>query len=368
MRVLYDHQLFSLQDAGGASRYYYELARYLAGLPDVQMELLLGVNASVHPFQELASGRTTVISFGGFLRPGVARFVVNEAFSNAVAPFRGRMDLYHSTLYRCMPLVRARRIVATHHDCTQERFPSEFRFAKKVIRAKKSLYARADAIICVSESCRKDLLSFYDVNAAKTRVIHHGITRMGRSGQAAEKLRMRVRREYLLFVGSRAPYKNFDALLKAFHATGLRDSLDLLVLGGGPLTTAERALMAGLNLSDCVVSIPEVSDEFLGEAYAAAKLFVYPSLWEGFGFPPLEAMAAGCPVLASNTSSMPEVCQDAPFYFDPQDQASFTRGLLAAVNDEVARRQAIEKGNKVAARYSWSKCGEQTLALYHGCQ
>ena len=98
------------------------------------------------------------------------------------------------------------------------------------------------------------------------------------------------------------------------------------------------------------------------------KLFVYPSLCEGFGFPPLEAMAVGCPVLASHTSSIPEVCLDAPFYFDPQDQRSFTRALRHAMNDEKARRQAIEKGSKVAAQYSWSKCGKQTLALYRECQ
>ena len=189
-----------------------------------------------------------MISLGSSLRPGVARFIINEAFSNAVAPFRGRMDVYHSTLCRCMPLVRSRRIVATHHDCTQERFPSEFRFAKRVIRARKSLYARADAIICVSESCRKDLLSFYDVSAAKTRVIHHGITALPRCRDAAQKLQTHVRREYILFVGSRAPYKNFNGLLKAFREAGLHDSLDLLVLGGGVLTPEEAALAAELEL------------------------------------------------------------------------------------------------------------------------
>src|SRR5271165_5844203 len=123
MRILYDHQLFSLQDADGGSRYFYELAQFLAATPGVQTEFLLGTNGSVHPFQALASEKTTVISLGGSLRPGVARFIINEAFSNAVAPFRGRMDVYHSTLYRCVPLVRARRIVATHHDCVHERFP-----------------------------------------------------------------------------------------------------------------------------------------------------------------------------------------------------------------------------------------------------
>jgi glycosyltransferase involved in cell wall biosynthesis len=267
-----------------------------------------------------------------------------------------------------LPLVRARRIVLTHHDCLHERFPELFPDVKNVLRAKKRLYAQADTIICVSESSRKDLLEFYPFDAAKTRVIYHGITPLPRDSGGTGKLRSPQRREYLLYVGSRASYKNFAGLLKAFRESGLQNSLDLLVFGGGPLINAETALLAGLGLSNCVLSIPEVSDESLGEAYAAAKLFVYPSLCEGFGFPPLEAMAAGCPVLASNTSSIPEVCLDAPFYFDPLDLDSFVRGLLQAVNDEDARRSAIANGKRVAARYSWTRCGQETLALYRECQ
>ncbi len=368
MRVLYDHQLFSLQNAGGGSRYFYELMHFLATVPDVQIELLLGMNGSVHPLQDLASERVTIRSLPGSVPPGIRRFLVNEAFSNAVAPFRGKVDVYHSTLYRRVPLVRARRIVATHHDCVHERFPELFPDAGKIRRAKQRLYRDADAIICVSESSRKDLLSYYQVSAAKTRVIHHGISPLPRCRDAAQKLRMHLRREYILFVGSRAPYKNFNALLHAFHDTGLYDSVDLLVLGGGPLTPEERTMMSQLGLNESVISLPAVSDCILGEAYAGARLFVYPSRCEGFGFPPLEAMTAGCPVLASNTSSIPEVCQDAPFYFDPEDQGSFIHALLVAMNDQEARTQAINKGSEVAAQYSWKRCGEQTLALYRECQ
>ncbi len=208
MRVLYDHQLFSLQDAGGGSRYFYELARFMAATPGVQTDLLLGMNNSVHPFQNLASERTSVISFGSSLPPGMWRFLFNEAFGNMVAPFRGKMDVYHSTLYRCVPFVRARRIVATHHDCVHERFPQLFPDVEKIRRAKKRLYRLADAVICVSEASRRDLLAFYDVSDAKTTVIHHGISRMAPCSKAAENLRMHIRRPYLLFVGSRAPYKN----------------------------------------------------------------------------------------------------------------------------------------------------------------
>src|SRR5208283_4010531 len=368
MRVLYDHQVFSLQDAGGGSRYFYELMVFMAAAPGVQMELLLGMGSSVHSFENLASEKTTVTLLGGSLRPGIWRYLVNEAFTNAVAPFRGKMDVYHSTLYRCVPMVRAQRLVATHHDCVHERFPEMFSDTGKIRHAKARLYREADAIICVSESSRKDLLSFYDVNAAKTRVIYHGVARMADGSKASGRLRTQLRREYILFVGSRVSYKNFTGLLEAFHDTGLKDSLDLLVLGGGPLTPEQTALISRLGLTDSVISMPLVSDGILAEAYAGAKLFVYPSLCEGFGFPPLEAMSVGCPVLASHTSSIPEVCLDAPFYFDPQDQASFTRALLDALNNEEGRQQAIEKGSEVAARYSWNKCGEETLALYRECQ
>lgn len=368
MRVLYDHQLFSLQDAGGGSRYFYELMKFMAAAPGVQMELLLGMSDSVHSFRSLASERTKVSALGGALRPGIWRYIVNEVYTNAVAPFRGRMDVYHSTLYRSVPLVRARRIVATHHDCVQEKFPQLFPDVGKIRRAKKRLYQQADAIICVSEASRKDLLAFYNVDAAKTRVIHHGIASMARCRSAADELQNHLRRPYILFVGSRAAYKNFVALLQAFHDTGANTSLDLLVLGGGSLTREETALIGELKLSDSITSLPIVSDDILAEAYAGACLFVYPSLCEGFGFPPLEAMSVGCPVLASHTSSIPEVCLDAPIYFDPQDQASFNAALLVAINDEQARRQAIEKGSKVVSQYSWKKCGDQTLALYYECQ
>ncbi len=364
MRILYDHQLFSLQNAGGASRYFYELMRFLATIPEVKTELLMGITGTVYPFRELPRSNVRVMGFNELLPPGTLRYIANEAWSNLVAPFRGKMDVYHPTTYLRMPMVRARRVVATHHDCTHERFPELFPDVKKVLWARKWLFPRVDAIICVSESCRQDLLKFYDVDPAKVRVIHHGLSPLPRSAQAAANLRNLLRRDYVLYVGMRAAFKNFDGLLQAFHDTKLCDSLDLLVLGGGALTARENARIASLGMRDCVLSLPMVSDELLAEAYVGAKLFVYPSLNEGFGFPPLEAMSVGCPVLASRVSSIPEVCQDAPFYFDPEDQGCFNRELLRGINDEDARKRVIERGREVAAQYRWEKCGQETLALY----
>jgi len=368
VRVLYDHQVFSRQNAGGASRYFCELVRQLSATPQVELELLVGASTTVYPLRDMAAAGTRVRAFRGPKLPGPWNYVVNEAFGNFVAPFLGKMDVYHPTLYRVMPGVRTRSVIATHHDCTQERFPQEFRYADQVIRAKKSLYSQADAIICVSEWCRQELLDIYSIDRAKTRVIYHGLTRLPRSAEAIAKVQRTVRREYLLYVGSRARYKNFSGLLTAFRNSGLHRWLDLLAVGGGPLTNEERSTIAKLGVDDCVFVIPAASDELLAGAYAAAKLFVYPSFSEGFGLPPLEAMALDCPVLASRASSIPEVCGDAPFYFDPGEQQSFSRELLRAVSDQEARRQVVERGRKVAASYSWEKCGRDTLALYRECQ
>ena len=368
MRILYDHQLFSRQSAGGASRYFFELLRYVAQVPEVEAELLMGMQHSAYPLRQLASANLRVTGVDGPALPGIWLYLANEALSNVLGGLRGTMDIYHPTLYRRVPIVRTRRVVATHHDCTQERFPREFRYADKVRRAKKSLYERADAILCVSEFCRKELLEFYDIDRSKTHVIHHGLSQLPRSPQAARSLQQHLRNDYLLYVGSRASYKNFHGLLQAFRETGLAESFDLLTLGGGALTTAEQSLIAQLGLTQSVICLPLVSDELLAEAYAGARLFVYPSLSEGFGFPPLEAMSLDCPVLASRVSSIPEVCQDAPFYFDPADQNSFAGELLRAMNDEPARQGVIARGREVAARYSWEKCGRETLAVYRQCQ
>jgi glycosyltransferase involved in cell wall biosynthesis len=367
MRIHYDHQVFSLQNAGGASRYHYELMQYLCTISDVRLDLVLGTSATILPFSRLPRTQARVFKLRHTLQPGLARYLANELFENVIALGRERADVYHPTLYRCVPMVRARCMVVTHHDCVHERYPHLFPGIKRVLNAKKKQFAQADAIICVSESSRKDLLDFYQIDPSKTVVVHHGVNRLPRSLDARVQLKKHVQRGFLLFVGSRAPYKNFDNLLEAFHESRLYQSMDLLVLGGGPLTVKEADLATKLGVAKNVIVIPEASDTLLAEAYADAQLLVYPSLCEGFGFPPLEAMALGCVVLVSNTSSLPEVCRDAPFYFDQHDRNALAPALIRAATDRVARDQMIRRGTWVAGQYSWDKCGQETLALYREC-
>jgi glycosyltransferase involved in cell wall biosynthesis len=363
MRIFYDHQVFSLQDAGGVSRYQYELVHNLQASSGVQLVLLMGLNASVMPFLELRSHQTKVFSWKTGIRPGYVRYGINELLSPVVAQRLGSFDIYHAMLYRAIPFVRRRRLVVTHHDCTHERFPQMFHNASFIIQRKRKLFSQADAIICVSESSRRDLLHFYDVDEKKTHVVYHGFSPLplepsvtdpaGASGVP-----------YLLYVGSRAEYKNFPLLLDAFSRSGLDGSYRLMVVGGGEWATEEQATIASLGLAGRITLIPKADETTLARVYRDAALFVYPSLYEGFGFPPLEAMSVGCPVLVHRTSSLPEVCGDAAFYFDASDADELARSLVSTLQDAPGLAMKRQLGEQQVKLYDWSRTAANTLNVY----
>jgi len=363
MRILYDHQVFSLQDAGGASRYHYELIRNLQASNEVEIELLMGLTASVMPFAGLERDRTKIFARSTGIKPGVARYATNELFSSLVAPVRGRFDIYHPTLYRALPWVRRRRVVVTHHDCTHERFPQLFSNAASIVDSKRKLFAQADAILCVSASSRSDLLHFYQVAEEKTHVVPHGFSPLqlppnGEQDKRAPGL------PYLLYVGSRAGYKNFALLLDAFARSGLAGDYRLLAVGGGAFLAEEQARITSLGLSACFTLVPKADDATLARAYRNAALFVYPSLYEGFGFPPLEAMSLGCPVLVNRTSSLPEVCGEAAFYFDSSDADALSNVLVSSLGDTEGLKAKRQLGEQQVRLYDWSRSARSTLSVY----
>lgn len=360
MRIAVDHQVTSLQDAGGMSRYHYELARHLRDAEDISIDLLLGGESSVLPFRELQGSGIEVASWRSHLKPGYPRYAMNALWTAAIAPLRGRYDVYHATYQRWEPAVRHRALVATHHDATQERFPHLFRNAAAIRARKTRLYARANIVICVSESARRDLEELYGVGRERTRLVYHGLDPIPEAASFTDG----DPRSYLLYVGSRSAYKNFSALLSAFVAAPAADKLRLVVAGGGPWTSSEQAAIAGSGLNGRVTLLPRVDDAALAGLYRGAELLVYPSLYEGFGLPPLEAMSAGCPVLVSRTSSLPEVCGDAAHYFDPALEGSLRAELDRLLADPMLLRATIDAGRAQAGRYTWEAAAAKTLAVY----
>ncbi|HZD75732.1 MAG TPA: glycosyltransferase, partial [Acidobacteriaceae bacterium] len=205
MRIAFDHQVTSLQDAGGMSRYHYELARQFQQREGISLDLLLGGQSSVLPFAELKGEGMRVANWRSRMRPGYARYAMNALWTIATAPARGRYDIYHATYQRWEPAIRHRVLVATHHDATQEKFPRLFRNAAAIRARKGRLYQRADIVICVSESARQDLMEIYGVAERRTRLVHHGVTPIA---EATGPFEDGDARPYVLYVGSRSPYKN----------------------------------------------------------------------------------------------------------------------------------------------------------------
>jgi glycosyltransferase involved in cell wall biosynthesis len=230
----------------------------------------------------------------------------------------------------------------------------------KTIEKKKSILA-ADFVICISESTRLDLLNHISIDESRVKVVPLSADSFF---YQTTGLRKSQHNPFFLYVGQRSGYKNFLLLLKAFsHLPSTCGEFNLHVFGGGPFSSEELRLISDLALANRVIKV-DGDDEALKTQYHLAHAFVYPSLYEGFGIPILEAMAVGCPVITSNTSSMPEVAGGAALLFDPSNCESLENAMSEIVSSPDLRDTLISRGHLRAAQFSWSETAKQTLNLY----
>jgi glycosyltransferase involved in cell wall biosynthesis len=263
--------------------------------------------------------------------------------------------------------------VGTVHDFSQLHVPQKYDAARMfyIMRILPRMMRRLTRVISVSESTRCDLESFARVPAERIRVIYNGADlqrftpRTAKSARADLPPELHIPERYVLYIARlEYPGKNHVRLLEAFAA--LKRATDLphkLVLVGGRWDGAEiiEERVAELGLSDMVVFPGFVPNEAIPALYAAADAFAFPSLFEGFGIPVLEAMASGVPVCAANTSSIPEVVGDAGLLFDPLDVASMTECLVHLLREEPLRQRLIARGIERAAGFTWDRAAKETL-------
>jgi glycosyltransferase involved in cell wall biosynthesis len=365
MRIAYDHQIFSSQFYGGISRYFYNLANTLS----LSGQLDLAVIAPLYHNAYLKSTLPSYVKGSPILSiPKAQRF--SQGISALLAPRSMRVfkpDIVHETYYQHGSYVpRKARCVVTIHDMIHEKYPSMVPNAHKERQAKKAAIERADFIICVSENTRRDLLRLFDIPASKTATVHHGYDVVGSQFDGVRPAHHRpAAKPYLLYVGARWRYKNFDHLLQAYaDSSWIRHEFNLVCFGGGSFDVDEVQRMSSLGLTPEQVIQVNGNDQALVKAYEAAAAFVYPSLYEGFGMPILEAMSLNCPVICSNTSSIPEVGGDASEYFDPKDPADMAAAMERVLSSTDRRDQLIARGRQQCQQFSWKKCAQETFDVY----
>ena len=357
MRVGFDEQIVVRQRIGGVSRYVVELIKALEADPDLGIEPVPGWTFAVseHAVHE---GR-------GALLPHVpSQDLRNRAHRllNTVARRRSfAADVMHHTYYDPRYLRHPSSVprVTTVYDMIPELFPQLFPQGNPH-GAKREYVFNSDVVLCISESTKTDLFELYGDPGVPLVVTPLGV---GDEWFAqAPTARPDGEGGHLLFVGSRNGYKDFGVLLRALAAIDSRWSLT--VVGGGEFSDSEIALISGLGL-DGRVTQTTATDAQMPAVYAAASVFVFPSRYEGFGLPTVEAMACGCPVVLARSSSHPEVGGDAAEYFPPQDDADLAAVLTLLLNDPQRREQMSVSGRKRARQYSWGMTARLTSDAYH---
>jgi len=360
MNIVFDHQIFALQNVGGISRYFVEIAKRLPGRSS---NIATTVLAPVHINSYLAESNVhtigkKIIEFSGkhHLLPHINR-AASKLYLN-----KARTDIFHETYYTdYLQTVRSPRLL-TVFDMIHEKFPESFKGPDLAIPKKKSIaVSRADHIIAISNATKNDLITYLDVSEEKISVIPLASSIISSATHEKQSI---TTRPYLLYVGLRQGVKNHISLLKAYSLSKtLRDNIDLLCVGGGPFTRSELQTINNENLQGKVHQ-QQADDKNLSSLYANAVLFVYPSLYEGFGLPLLEAMRCGCPVVCSNTSSMPEIAGEAAVYFNPYNEEEIRTKIEEVVFSDDSLERLRRLGYKRHKQFTWESCVEQTAKLY----
>ncbi len=295
-----------------------------------------------------------------------------------IETFIGAVDVFYSPDFLLPPTFAKRKLV-TVHDLSYVRVPECFPapLLNYLNRAVPRSVARADMILADAASTQRDLIDVYRVPPEKIRVLYSGVDPRFHPDVSASAM-ARVRewthgKPYLLSVSTIQPRKNYVRLIEAFskilNSKFQIPNSDLqLVISGAKGWMFEEVFQAveRLNLRDRVLFPDFVSDDDLPALYAGATLFVYPSLYEGFGLPVAEAMACGAPVVSSNASSLPEVGGDAVLYFDPRDVDAMAETIRRALSDESLRNDLRARGIAQAKKFSWEKAARELLQYLTG--
>ncbi|MDD3329748.1 MAG: glycosyltransferase family 1 protein [Bacteroidales bacterium] len=354
IKILYDHQMFSMQKFGGVTRYFADL---IFNLPqDFEKEVAMQYSENHYITKTYNQTFKTIDSLQNFRIKRRLYYFFNHQISKKTIK-ENQFDVFHPTYYNPYFLKYIQKpFVITVHDMIHERFPDFFPAYENTAKIKKILINKANHIIAVSQNTKKDIVELLNINPDKITVVYHGYNQQIKASNA-------LYGNYILFVGERKSYKNFYLFLEAIVPLLHANKTLKVICTGKAFTSEEIHLFQKYSIFSQLIAI-QANDSMLYSLYQNALVFVFPSLYEGFGIPILEAFANNCPVCLSNTSCFPEIAQDAAQYFDPTDKISILDSIQKVISNKEKRNDLISKGKEKIKYFSINEMVSNTCKIY----
>lgn len=351
----------------GIGTYVRNLVQALAGLDRENRYVLFARPQDQELFQDLPETFRVVVE-------SAPVYSLRELAALSLQIVKQRLDLYHATHY-VLPWLLPSKVVVTIHDIIHLLYPDflpnrfAFLYAQRMIGRSLS---RGDRIITVSGNTRADLLRYFDVDNRKLEVIYNGVEDLYRRRVGPEELEhwqlaLGITPPYLLFVGNPKPHKNLDTVVKAYARARRQAGFTAPLVCVGNRAANEfkiRQRAESLGVGSHVRLLGHVPQEALPAIYQGATLFLYPTLYEGFGLPIVEAMASGLPVITSNTSALKEIGQGYALLVEPLDVGGMADAIARAMTDAELRHDLAERGLRRAEDFRWQEAAAKTLSIY----
>ena len=353
MRVFFDYSIFTLQRFGGVSNYIVNLVNNFS--EDIDPVIISPIYRN-----DCLKKTNKAKKFIYLKKTGPFNKIINK-INKAYFNYKINLEMpkiIHYTYFNEKNFYNSKiKQIVTEYDLIKEKFYSE-KF-KSQISYKKELYEKIDHIICISDNTKKDLLDNYKIDESKVSVIKLAFNDSKKIRQRSINIK-----PFILFVGNRERYKNFNNTIRAYALSQkIKSDFDFVCFGGKRFSFDERKLFKDIGI-ETKIHLFDGDELDLNFLYSKARLFIFPSLYEGFGLPLLEAMNMDCPVICSNTSCFPEIVNNAAIFFDPKDIDSIKSQMEKTIFDNELLLDLKNKGVQNLNKYSWEKCSNETEKVY----
>ena len=363
MRILYDHQCFAQQQYGGVSRYHYQLIKELVKLQNVEAKLSLTYSNNYYIDKDKYFDVKKFFPNHSFFFKRTILDHINRIDTIKLLK-KGNYDIFHPTYYDpyFLKYLKGKPFFITVYDTIHEKYPEIINSIDKTLENKKVVLSKAKIILAISNSTKKDLIQLYNIPAERIEVVY--LAASINKQIALPKGKLNLPEKYILFVGNRDFYKNFKNFILALEPL-LKEHKDLFLIaaGGGGFTKEENQYFHSMQLENKIIHFG-ADDKTLAALYSNALAFIFPTLYEGFGIPALEAMNCDCPVIMSDTSSLPEVGGNAAIYFDPNNTDDMRNKIASVIFNSELREELINKAALQRNKFSFEKTAKHTFEVY----